>query len=244
MKLIRVLIVDDNPAHAEIISACLSQIQDYRCEVLEARHADEARQLLADEEIDITFLDYRLGAVSGLDLLRNIRQCGDRRPVIVTTAHGDEYVAVDMIRAGADEYLCKPDLSPDTINKAIGSAMARAEVDAEKNQERDELTRRLLTLTRRERDVLKLIIQGLMNKQIAAQLHRSEKTIKIHRSNIMHKMKANTAAELVRMVMTARLSDFPDEAQPTEEEDAPPTPQVTIPSSQSSATSMPTSLPN
>lgn len=205
MDAMRVLVVDDNPSHAELVGHCLDQSAGYAFEVVEARHAEEARNILAADRIDLSFIDYKLGAITGLDLVKAIRDSGDRRPIIVMTAHGDEYLAVEMIRAGADDYLCKADLSPQRVGRAIDRVMERRRERAEAGREHDEIIRRLLTLTRREREVLRLIVDGLMNKQIADALHRSEKTVKIHRSNIMHKMQANTAAELVRMVLTAQL---------------------------------------
>lgn len=224
MKPLRVLVVDDNAAHAELLVNCLKQCNGAigAFEVVESRHADGARAVLAEEPVDVAFVDYQLGAVSGLDLIRSVRDSGDRRPVIVTTAHGDEYVAVEMIRAGADDYISKFDLSPQRVGAAIQRVLERRERESRDDTQRQEAVRRLLTLTRREREVLDHIVAGLMNRQIAETMHRSEKTIKIHRANVMNKMQANTAADLVRMVMTARLGEVPPSRHRVEGDDPEP----------------------
>lgn len=143
-------------------------------------------------------LDVRLGEVNGLDFQQELLESGTQIPVILISGHGDIPMTVRAMRAGAVTFLAKP-FDDDAMLTAIDEAMARDREGRARRQEATTLKARLETLTRRERDVLGLVTAGLMNKQIAGRLEVSEITVKIHRGNLMRKMKADSLADLVRM---------------------------------------------
>ncbi|MBP2237988.1 FixJ family two-component response regulator [Sinorhizobium kostiense] len=142
-------------------------------------------------------LDVELPDINGLDLQRQIAD-GDHPPIVFITGHGDIPSSVRAIKHGAVDFLTKPFSDADLI-AAIGAAIAQ---DREKRSERAELNileQRYSELTPRERDVLPLVVSGLLNKQAAAELGISEVTLQIHRRNVMHKMAAASLADLVRI---------------------------------------------
>lgn len=142
-------------------------------------------------------LDVELPDINGLDLQRQIAD-GDHPPIVFITGHGDIPSSVRAIKHGAVDFLTKPFSDADLI-AAIGAAIAE---DREKRSERAELNileQRYSELTPRERDVLPLVVSGLLNKQAAAELGISEVTLQIHRRNVMHKMAAASLADLVRI---------------------------------------------
>jgi len=142
-------------------------------------------------------LDVELPDINGLDLQRQIAE-GDHPPIVFITGHGDIPSTVRAIKRGAVDFLTKP-FSDAALMTAIQAAIAQ---DREKRSERAELgvlKQRYLDLTARERDVLPLVVSGLLNKQAAAELGISEVTLQIHRRNIMQKMAAASLADLVRI---------------------------------------------
>lgn len=143
-------------------------------------------------------LDVRLGEVNGLDFQQELLESGTQIPVILISGHGDVPMTVRAMRAGAVTFLTKP-FDDEAMLTAIDEAMARDREGRARRQEATTLKARLESLTRRERDVLGLVTAGLMNKQIAGRLEVSEITVKIHRGNLMRKMKADSLADLVRM---------------------------------------------
>lgn len=199
-----VLAIEDDENHAELLRECLSQIESTNVEFRHATDRQSASNELAAPDIDIVFLDYHLGAEDGLEILREMRAKGDERPVIVLTGQGDEYVAVDMMRAGADDYIIKDDLGTDKVIAALDRAIAKINSLAEYQEAVAGVNKRLNRLTAREREVMDLVIEGQTTKEICQTLCRSESTIKIHRSRVMQKMEANTPADLARMVMSLR----------------------------------------
>jgi len=195
-----ILLIEDDADHADLFRRCLDSIQGRPYELRHVAHAAAAGKALRDEAIDVIVLDYRLGLESGLDLLRRFRAEGEGRPVIVLTGHGNEYVAVEMMRAGADDYVVKTDLNPVVLAKVIRRAIELRRADR-KSKEREALIRcRQKLLTPREREVMRMVVDGMTTREISRRLHRSENTVKIHRSNLMRKMRASTPADLARMV--------------------------------------------
>jgi FixJ family two-component response regulator len=143
-------------------------------------------------------LDVRLPGLSGLDLQRKMAEANIHTPVIFITGHGDIPMTVRAMKAGAVEFLTKPFRDQDLLD-AIQQALDRDRVGREQRAAMTHLRSRLDSLTPREGEVFRLVVAGLLNKQIAAQLGTSEVTIKLHRHQVMQKMGADSLADLVRM---------------------------------------------
>jgi FixJ family two-component response regulator len=143
-------------------------------------------------------LDVRLPGLSGLDLQKRMVEAGIEIPIIFITGHGDIPMTVQAMKAGAVEFLTKPFRDQDLLD-AIQQALDRDRAARKHRTQINELHNRLDSLTPREREVMGLVVAGLLNKQIAGELGTSETTIKIHRHQVMEKMGAGSLAELVRM---------------------------------------------
>ena len=143
-------------------------------------------------------LDVRLSGASGLDLQRELKKAGIEIPIVFLTGHGDIPMTVGAMKLGAVEFLTKP-FKRDVLLLAIEQALDHDRAKRQQRIEIEDLRRRYDSLTAREREVMGLVTSGLLNKQIASQLGTSEITVKIQRSNAMHKMQARSVAELVKM---------------------------------------------
>jgi len=144
-------------------------------------------------------IDVRMPELDGLELQARLNSEKNRSAVVFMTGHGDLVTGVKAMKSGAVDFLLKPFLDDELLN-AVGRALERnAEVRVQR-REIGELERREAKLTRREREVCTLVVQGRLNKQIAAMLGTSEKTVKVHRSRVMAKMEVASLAELVRIV--------------------------------------------
>jgi FixJ family two-component response regulator len=144
-------------------------------------------------------LDVRLPGLSGLDLQRELVHAERQIPIIFITAHGDIPMAVRAMKAGAIEFLPKPFRDEDLLD-AIRQALERDQVEKARHAEIAGIRTRYARLTARQRQVTKWIVEGKLNKQIAAKLELSEHTVKVHRRRIMERMGAANAAELVHMI--------------------------------------------
>ena len=190
-----VFVVDDDPSMREAISRLIKSVG------LNPQAFSSAKEFLEHKRENVPaclVLDVRLKGQSGLELQRELA-ANNPIPIIFITGHGDIPMSVRAMKAGAVEFLPKPFRDQDLLD-AIQEAI---ELDASALQQRSEtaeLRRRYETLTAREREVMNLVVRGLLNKQIAAELGTSEVTVKVQRAQAMHKMSAESVADLVKMV--------------------------------------------
>jgi FixJ family two-component response regulator len=150
-------------------------------------------------------LDVRLPQLSGLDFQRQLAETGVQIPIIFITAHGDIPMSVRALKSGAVEFLTKPFRDQDLLD-AIQQALQRDSAAREQQTEIHELKQRFQSLTVREREVMTLVVSGMLNKQIASEIGASEATVKIHRGHVMEKMQAGSIVELVRMADKLKVS--------------------------------------
>ena len=165
-----------------------------------------AREFLAQgphESPGCLVLDVRMPGLSGLDLQAELNSRNVQTPIIFITGHGDIPVTVKAMKGGAVDFLPKP-FNVKGLLRVIQEAIEKDERLQASRAEDTEVQRRIQTLTPREREVLGLVVKGLLNKQIAAELGAAERTVKVHRGRVMHKMQVQSVADLVRAVERVR----------------------------------------
>ncbi len=143
-------------------------------------------------------LDVRLPGLGGLELQRHLVETKIAIPIIFITGHGDIQMSVRAMKAGALEFLTKPFRDQDLL-EAVHQALDQDRQARQQHAELSNLRERFASLTPREQEVMGLVVEGLVNKQVAEELNISEPTVKLHRSRLMHKMRASSLADLIRM---------------------------------------------
>ena len=201
-----VFVVEDDASMREALTDLITSVG------LSVEAFKSAREFLEHRRRDAPaclVLDVRLPGLSGLDLQRELVRTEAPIPIIFITGHGDIPMSVRAIKEGAVEFLAKPFRDQDLLD-AIQQAL---EIDRAARQERSlvaDMRRRYESLTNREREVMRLVVSGLLNKQIAGELGSSEVTVKMHRGQVMRKMKAQSIVELLRMSEKIGITSEPE----------------------------------
>ncbi len=196
-----VFVVDDDISMRESLEAL---IQDQGWHVETFISAEEFLNRPHEIVPHCLVLDISMPGLNGLELQKRLAMQQPEMPIIFMTGHGDIPKSVQAMKAGAVEFLTKP-FSDGTLLSAIRGAIERSKVLVVRNAELQSLKSRYARLTSREREVLALVVAGLLNKQVGSELGISETTVKAHRGCMMRKMKADSLAELVNMAARLRL---------------------------------------
>jgi len=192
-------VIDDDEAARDSLAFLLGTAK------IDVKTYDSATAFLAvaaNVKTGCIITDVRMPEITGIDLLRRLKELKIGVPVIVVTGHGDVPLAVEAMKIGAAEFLEKP-FDDEVLLNAVRSALNKQNTDSKRQAERADIDSRLAALSNRERDVLQGLVSGLANKQIAFNLGISPRTVEIYRANLMTKMQASSLSDLVRMALLA-----------------------------------------
>ena len=198
-----IYVIDDDEAVRQSLEFLL------KTEGLTVRSFDSAQgflNVLPEIRSGCIITDVRMPDITGIDLLRKVKEFGIEVPVIVITGHGDISLAVEAMKIGAIDFLEKP-FDDDTLLDAVRGSLTRNADAAQRNAELTQIQNRLVALSNRERQVLEGLVAGKANKVIAFDLGISPRTVEIYRANLMTKMAANSLSDLVRMAMMAGIME-------------------------------------
>jgi RNA polymerase sigma factor (sigma-70 family) len=191
-----VFVVDDDPSVGRAIKRLIGSVG------LHVELFGSAQEFLPSKVKNVPsclILDIRLPGISGLDFQRQLAESNVQIPIVFITAHGDIPMTVRAMKAGAVEFLTKPFRDQDLLD-AVHLALERDRRRRQQEAELAVLRERFESLSPREREVIAMVVSGMLNKQIAAQIGTAENTVKVHRSRAMEKMQANSLADLVKMI--------------------------------------------
>jgi two-component system response regulator FixJ len=194
-------VIDDDEALRDSLTFLL---RTARLDVLSYPSATAFLEALPEANLSCVITDVRMPGMSGIDLLRRLRERKISVPVIVITGHGDIPLAVEAMRIGAIDFLEKP-FDDEVLIASVKTALRLKEGEAKRHGERAEIEGRLAALSNRERDVLGGLVAGRANKQIAFDLGISPRTVEIYRANLMSKMQAGSLSDLVRMALIVEI---------------------------------------
>jgi two-component system response regulator FixJ len=194
-------IIDDDQALRESLAFLLRAAQ------LEVRSFDSAKTFLdalPDASLGCVITDIRMPDMSGIELLRRLKELKIGVPVIVITGHGDIALAVEAMKIGAADFFEKP-FNDDQLVASVRAALQQQQGQTKRDAERAQIEHRISTLSAREKNVLAGLIEGRANKQIAFDLGISPRTVEIYRANLMNKMQADSLSDLVRMALVVKM---------------------------------------
>ena len=192
-----VYVIDDDEAVRDSMGMLLESADlPYRC----FDSADSFFEAQDGSERGCLVLDIRMPGMTGIDLQKKLSQTGSSLPIIFITGHGDVPMAVEAMRRGAFDFLRKP-INEDGFVERIANAFDRETGDWQHRHDREQAQQRIATLSEREREVFELVAEGLANKLVASELGISERTVEVHRSQVMKKLDAKTLAQLVRIYL-------------------------------------------
>lgn len=199
-KNVTVHIVDDDPGMLNYLSELVATI-DYNSKTYD--NANDFLESYVDDGLGCLVLDLRLPGISGLELQQQLTSNNIDLPVIMISGFGDISTAVKAMKAGVLDFLEKPFKGQDLLD-LIHNAINKHQIDRKKNNTQNKTLARIDSLTKRETEVMKHVVTGMLNKDIAKKLEISVKTVEVHRANVMDKMAAKSVADLVRMSLEVK----------------------------------------